>query len=45
MTVRILRAADRAPVPWKNGGGIVREIATGPEDAGTDAFDWRVSLA
>ena len=45
MTVRILRAADRAPVPWKNGGGTVREIATGPEGAGTDAFDWRVSLA
>ncbi|WP_097870399.1 HutD/Ves family protein [Streptomyces sp. rh34] len=45
MTVRILRAADRAPVPWKNGGGTVREIAAGPEGAGTDAFDWRVSLA
>lgn len=45
MTVRILRAADRAPAPWKNGGGTVREIATGPEGAGTDAFDWRVSLA
>ncbi len=45
MTVRILRAADRTPVPWKNGGGIVREIATGPEGADSDAFDWRVSLA
>lgn len=45
MTVRILRAADRATVPWKNGGGTVREIAAGPEGAGTDAFDWRVSLA
>ncbi len=45
MTVRILRAAARATVPWKNGGGTVREIAAGPEGAGTDAFDWRVSLA
>ncbi|MEW1611864.1 MULTISPECIES: HutD family protein [unclassified Streptomyces] len=42
MTVRLLRAADRAPVPWKNGGGLTREIAAGP---GGDAFDWRVSLA
>ncbi|MFD7745640.1 HutD family protein [Streptomyces sp. NPDC059698] len=45
MTVRILRTADRAPVPWKNGGGSVREIAAGPAEAGTGAFDWRVSLA
>ncbi|MET8726256.1 HutD/Ves family protein [Streptomyces parvus] len=45
MTVRILRAADLTPTPWKNGGGLTREIATGPEGAGTDAFDWRVSLA
>lgn len=41
---RILRAAGRAPVPWKNGGGVTREIAASP-GAATDAFDWRVSLA
>ncbi|MEU5370876.1 HutD family protein [Streptomyces sp. NPDC005951] len=45
MTVRILRAAELTPAPWKNGGGLTREIATGPEGAGADAFDWRVSLA
>lgn len=45
MTVRILRAADLTPAPWKNGGGLTREITTGPEGAGADAFDWRVSLA
>lgn len=45
MTVRILRAADLTPTPWKNGGGLTREIATGPEGAGAGAFDWRVSLA
>ncbi|MBT2392881.1 HutD family protein [Streptomyces sp. ISL-1] len=45
MTVRVLRAADRTAVPWKNGGGVTREIAVSPKGAGTDAFDWRISLA
>lgn len=45
MTVRVLRAADRTAVPWKNGGGVTREIAVSPEGASVDAFDWRVSLA
>ncbi|MEU8777908.1 HutD family protein [Streptomyces sp. NPDC048606] len=43
--VRILRAADRAATPWKNGGGVTREIAAYPEGAGTADFAWRVSLA
>ncbi|MEV7403899.1 HutD family protein [Streptomyces sp. NPDC091267] len=41
---RILRAAGRAQVAWKNGGGVTREIAASP-GAATGAFDWRVSLA
>ncbi|MFD5031225.1 HutD family protein [Streptomyces sp. NPDC058220] len=45
MTPRILRAAGRTAVPWKNGGGITRELASWPEGAGTDGFDWRISLA
>ncbi|MGI5399676.1 HutD/Ves family protein [Streptomyces sp. CA-135486] len=45
MTMRVLRAADRTAVPWKNGGGVTREIALWPEGAGTDDFDWRISLA
>ncbi|WP_028803127.1 HutD family protein [Streptomyces sp. 142MFCol3.1] len=45
MTVRLLPAAGRAAVPWKNGGGVTREIAAGPEGAGMDDFAWRVSLA
>ncbi|MEE1842239.1 HutD family protein [Streptomyces sp. NPDC007076] len=45
MTARVLRAADRAATPWKNGGGVTREIAAYPEGAPLDAFDWRVSLA
>lgn len=45
---RILRAAGRTPVAWKNGGGVTREIAASPATsltAGNGAFDWRVSLA
>jgi len=31
--------------PWKNGGGITREIAVIPPDAGLAGFLWRVSVA
>lgn len=41
----VLRAAGRTAVLWKNGGGVTREIAAYPEDAGLEGFDWRVSLA
>jgi environmental stress-induced protein Ves len=43
--VRLLRAADRAASPWKNGGGVTREIAASPAGAGLDDFAWRISLA
>jgi environmental stress-induced protein Ves len=39
----VLREADYATVPWKNGGGLTREILKVPPDAA--AFDWRLSLA
>ncbi|MFH8516051.1 HutD family protein [Streptomyces gelaticus] len=45
MTAWVLRAADRMAMPWKNGGGVTREIAAHPEGAPLDAFDWRISLA
>lgn len=45
MTVRVLRAAGRAAAPWKNGGGVTREIAADPPGAAMDDFAWRVSLA
>jgi environmental stress-induced protein Ves len=32
-------------MPWKNGGGRTEEIATHPEGAALDSFDWRVSIA
>jgi uncharacterized protein len=38
----LLRGADLVASPWKNGGGVTREIAiSGP----LDAFAWRVSVA
>lgn len=45
MSLRVLRAADRAAAPWKNGGGVTREVAAGPTESGLEDFDWRISLA
>jgi len=41
----LLRHADRPARPWKNGGGLTRDVITMPDGAGLDTFDWRVSLA
>ena len=41
----ISRAADRVAVPWKNGGGLTREVAAHPPESNLGNFDWRVSLA
>src|SRR4051794_31653930 len=43
--MRVIRAADYRPMPWKNGGGETVEIAASPADAGMEGFDWRVSMA
>jgi len=40
-----IEAALAAPVPWKNGGGVTREIGAFPPGAALDAFAWRVSVA
>lgn len=45
MAIRFLAASERRAAPWKNGGGITREIAACPQGAPLDAFDWRVSMA
>jgi environmental stress-induced protein Ves len=45
MTIEILPAADRTASPWKNGGGVTREIAVFPPEASLSDFDWRVSMA
>lgn len=42
---RLLRAAERSAVPWKNGGGITREVAVSPAGSAFGDFDWRVSIA
>lgn len=42
---RVFALADIAATPWKNGGGLTREIAVWPPGAGMDDFDWRVSVA
>jgi uncharacterized protein len=39
----ILRESSYLPVPWKNGGGMTREILRVPPEP--TAFDWRLSLA
>jgi environmental stress-induced protein Ves len=45
MITTLLSAADRIASPWKNGGGVTREIAAWPEGSGLDGFDWRISMA
>ncbi|MCX4854048.1 HutD/Ves family protein [Streptomyces canus] len=46
-----LRWSAYRSVPWKNGGGLTREVASGTVQAPmasaeiTDGFDWRVSVA
>lgn len=38
----LLRGAELVASPWKNGGGVTREIALG---GSPEAFAWRVSVA
>lgn len=45
MAIRLLAAAERRASPWKNGGGVTREIAASPQGASLESFDWRVSMA
>lgn len=44
-TTTLIRGADLVAAPWKNGGGVTREVAAFPAGAGLDAFVWRVSIA
>ena len=45
MISTMLLAADRVATPWKNGGGVTREIAVSPPGAGLSDFEWRISMA
>jgi len=38
--MRLVRAADMPPVPWRNGGGLTRELLAWPSPA-----DWRLRLS
>lgn len=40
--VKIVRFEDFAGRPWRNGGGITRELLTGPSP---ESWQWRVSVA
>ncbi|WP_109483123.1 HutD family protein [Paraburkholderia sp. C35] len=41
----VIRSADLVASPWKNGGGVTREVAAFPVGAALDTFVWRVSGA
>jgi environmental stress-induced protein Ves len=43
--MEVIRVRDLVATPWKNGGGVTRQIAAGPPDADFANFDWRLSLA
>lgn len=43
--MRIIRAAEHRVVPWKNGGGLTREVLVEPDPADPAQFLWRISIA
>ena len=45
--MEIIRFADIHPEPWRNGGGVTRELASHPKAASAQdgAWDWRISIA
>jgi environmental stress-induced protein Ves len=45
--MEIIRFADLRTQPWRNGGGVTRELASHPRAASAQdgVWDWRVSIA
>ena len=43
--MKLISYQDLIPTPWKNGGGVTRELACHPEGADFATFLWRVSIA
>lgn len=45
--MEIIRFAELRNEPWRNGGGVTRELASHPQAASAQdgAWDWRVSIA
>jgi environmental stress-induced protein Ves len=44
-TVHRFRRDDLVAQPWRNGGGLTREIASWPPGSTLSRFDWRISIA
>ena len=42
MSWQVMGLADAAPNPWRNGGGVTRELAAWPADGN---WTWRISVA
>lgn len=42
MSWQLIRLADIPPAPWRNGGGVTRELLAWPD---AQAWDWRISVA
>ncbi len=45
MAIHFFERAQLHASPWKNGGGVTREIACHPPSANMQDFDWRISIA
>ena len=43
--MRLIPFDSLTPAPWKNGGGVTRQIASFPTGSNLDDFDWRLSMA
>jgi environmental stress-induced protein Ves len=43
--LQIIRRNNLVATPWKNGGGVTRQIACFPEGSDLSTFDWRISTA
>ncbi|MEO6142827.1 MAG: HutD family protein [Dermatophilaceae bacterium] len=41
----LVRFAELPVVPWRNGGGVTREVVVGGSGFDPQEFDWRVSIA
>ena len=43
--MRLIAFSHLVATPWKNGGGVTRQIAIDPPGSGLDDFGWRLSTA
>lgn len=41
----MLPRAGQRIIPWKNGGGVTREVIRYPSGSSLDNFEWRISVA